>query len=237
MGLFDFLKNKTPNKEEQCPPGYKVVGRTDYGAPIYGEIEPKLHTVDKERIMVDQITSTDMQQFNMMPFNLIGPVKKFVKEGSHPFAYIDLDEMNQIAAKQEIEQINEYIIKAKNYIPRLTQDIKIDISKVVFQQYDKSYGYSRIMCTPYTFHGKISKYPLSLLFMSKYDIRSYSVTGELFYGKDGKVGKANVSIIKNGIQWIFHFKTLGRTFILFRAKTSLVPDVNGLPSVVYEFRE
>lgn len=251
MGIFDFFKKQTlitntktkehvvqkETVEKKGPPGDKVIGHTDYKEPIYVEIEPKLSYIDKERIMVDRIIGREMEQFDMMPFQLNCPVKKNIKEGTHPFAYIDLNDVNQMVAKQEIEKINEYIIQAKDYIPRLTSDVKIDISKIVFQQFSKDYGYSRIICTPYTFKGKISKYPMSLLFMSRADISGYFETGELFYGKDGNIGKANVSILTKKLHWIFEFKTVGRTLFLFRAKTNLVQDENGLPSVVYEFRE
>lgn len=257
MGLFDFLKKQTPItntketdpvvqkyvKEEKCPPGYKVVGHTDYGEPIYGEIEHKMTYVEKELIMVNRITTQDMLKFDMLPYNLNFPIIKVVKEGAHPLAYIDLTAENQSIAKTDISTINEYIIQAIDYIPKLTHDYTIQVDKTVFREYNKGYGYTRIICTPYTFAGKLSKYPISLLFMSRLDIHEYSFNGELFYERDGNITKATVNVWrrthgyeKPGTGWLFTFKTIGHTLVLSQAKSTFFPDKYGMPGVAYEFK-
>lgn len=100
------------------------------------------------------------------------------------------------------------------------------------------------MCTPHTFTGKVSKYPLSLFFISRGDIRTYSVNGELFYNEDGSWGKATVNIWRApanyrrpGTGWIFQFSTFGSEFVLSSASTTLSPDKYGQPGVVYCCRQ
>lgn len=209
---------------------------------VAGKIEGKLSLVQKERIMVNKITTQDMLRFDMLPYNLNFPIKKIVEEGAHPAAYIELDTVNQDIARSELTKINEYIAQAVDYIPKLTRDYEIQIDKIVFAPYTDGYGYSIIMCTPYTFSGKISKYPISLLFMSRLDIETYSVNGELFYGKDGNILKASVNVWKRphgykkpGTGWLFSFKTIGRTLVLHQAKSTLFADNDGVLGLAYEF--
>lgn len=99
------------------------------------------------------------------------------------------------------------------------------------------------MCTPHTFSGKISKYPISLCFMSRGDVRTYSVNGELFYNADGTFGKATVNIwrapanySRPGTGWIFTFNTFGSEFVLSKAETTLRPDEYGRATTVYRCR-
>lgn len=226
MGLFDFLKRSAGNPPSPPPE------------------EKKLSQIDKERKMVERVTTEDMLQFTMLPYDLNCPVYKFMREGGHPFAYMNLNRANQMVAKQELNKINRYILQAQEYIPLLTSDFSLQVSKVMFEEYSPDYGYSRLMCSPYTFTGKISKYPLSLSFMTRLDVRPYSAHGELVYGKDGNIMKASVNVWKSprdyskpGTGWMFTFKTIGQTFVLSQVKTTLSTDKHGMPGVVYQFEE
>lgn len=228
MGLLDFLKKKSISA-------------------VHGDRqEPatqKLTFNEKEQIMVQRVTTEDMVQFTMIPYDLNCPVHKFVGYHSHPFAYMDLNNTNQIMAKEELAKINEYIIQAREYIKFLPKDIFIKVEEVAFHEYDPRCGYTRLMCTPYTFTGKVSKFPLSLSFMTRLDSQVYTAHGELHYGKDGNVLKADVCIWKNpgnsrkAVGWFFNFKTVGRTFLLNQVKSTIRPDKDGLPGVVYQFED
>jgi len=195
---------------------------------------------EKEQIMVERVTTEDMLQFTKMPYNLNCPVHKFIGKKAHPFAYMNLDTYNQKVAKEHLMKLERMIDEIRPEIPLLKSDYYIDVRKVAFRQYDKRYGYSRLMCTPHTFTGKISKIPLTLLFMSHLNIRSYYFIGELKYNKDGEILTAHVSISREKVAysgatfWEFIFTTVDGEFLLEQAKTSLNPDKHGLPCAVYK---
>lgn len=234
MGLFDFLKKKEAPNVHINPVAEQKEEKS----------EKKLTYIEKELIMVNRITTQDMLRFDMLPYNLNFPVRKFIKEGAHPAAYIDLDEANQETAKANLHEINEYISQATDYIPKLTRDYEIQVDKIVFKEYSKGYGYTHIKCTPYTFAGKVSKYPISLFFTSRQDVNEYSVHGELFYGVDGNIMKGTVNVWrrthgyeKPGTGWLFSFKTIGHTLVLYQAKSTFFADEYGMPGIAYEFQQ
>lgn len=101
MGLFDIFKRKVDThnpSDDREPP------------------EKKMSTAEKERIMVERVTSEDMMQFSMIPYQLNCPIHKSIVSGGHPFAYMNLNNTNQTMAKEELERINKYIIQAQGYI-------------------------------------------------------------------------------------------------------------------------
>lgn len=205
-----------------------------------GKLNKELSYVQKEIIAVKKITTEDMTQFSGMPYQLNHPIQKIIKHGAHPLAYIDLDEFNQGVATKELERLDSIIINARSYIPQLTKEYHIDIKKVEFCEYDSSYGYTRLICNPYTFTGKISKHPLSLLFMSRQDIRTYSVIGELFYDASGNLDQATASIwkapknhSKPGTGWLFTFGIENSELVITKATSTLSPDEDGKPGIVY----
>lgn len=206
---------------------------TENAIPVSSKLDSQtLSKVEKELIMVQRVTTSDMEQFTMIPYQLNCPVKKFVKDGGHPFAYMDLNQANQVMAKEEIEKINVYLRQAREYIPSIPIKTEIHIDQIVFSPYSDKYGYTRLVCNPYTFSGKISKYPLCLNFMSRLDRRNQDV-GCLYYGQDGRILKADVNIFRNNLCWAFAFKTVGRTFVLHDVSTS---DNSGQMKAVYKFQ-
>lgn len=243
MGFFtNFLKSSLTSK---CPDGYKVGGVTKEGIIYYDKIikedEPqKLSTVEKERIMVQRITAKDMMQFSDIPYQLNCQIHKHMEKNGHPFAYMNLNEYNQAIAKRDLKMVNSLIVEAQRYIPILSNEFQILTEKVAFEKYDPGYGYTRIMCTPYTFTGKISKYPIYLFFMTRGGVRTYSASGELYYTQDGHISKCNVNIWREkiaytgGTGWLFKFKEIGKKLTLIEAKTNLRPDKYGQPTVVYK---
>lgn len=243
MGYFANLLKSSFKKP---PDGYKVGGVTKEGIVYYEKIkkegEPeKLSANDKKRIMVQRVTTDDMLQFPDIPYQLNCPIHKQLAKNSHPFAYMNLNEFNQNIAIKDLKRLDGYIIQARTYIPLLTKEYHIDIKKIMFKEYNESYGYTRLMCEPFTFTGKKSKYPISLFFMTRGDIRTYSANGELFYDANGLFGKATVNIWKApadysrpGTGWLFTFKTIGKDFVLSEVKTTLRPDKYGQPTTVYK---
>lgn len=226
MGIFDFLKKTSVTKS------------------ITLKSTQKLSYVDKERIMVERVTTSDMLQFTMLPYDLNCPVHKFIPEGGHPFAYMNLNKTNQTVAREELAKINEHILRAQNRIPSLTPDTFLQIDKIVFKKYSPYHGYTRLICTPYTFTGKIAKYPLSLSFMTKLESCPYEATGDLFYGKDGNIQKATVNIMytmndRKGswVIWQFTFKVVEQVLVISQAKTNLEPDEHGLAGIVYQLAD
>lgn len=237
MGFFsNFLKSSLTGK---CPKGYKVGGVTKEGFIYYDRIEkegepPKLSTADKERIMVQRITERDMLQFPGIPYQLNGKIHKQMAKNSHPFAYMNLNGQNRAIAKRDLKMVNGLIVDAQKYIRLLSAEFQIHVEKVAFDQYDPGYGYTRIMCTPYTFTGKLAKYPISLSFMTKMNVNSYSAHGELFYEKDGTISKGSVYLWRNGTGWFFTLKKANGVLSISEAKTTLRPDKCGQATVVYK---
>jgi len=234
--LLNFIRTSLTKK---CPDGYKVGGVTKEGIVYYekikreGDVE-KLSTNDKKRIMVRRITQEDMLQFPDIPYQLNAPIQKELREKTQPFACMDLNEYNQAIAKRDLKMVNALIVDAQKYIRLLSSDFQINIGKVAFRQYSPDYGYTKIMCEPYTFTGKISKYPISLLFMTRMDIKSYSAHGELFYEKNGEITKGSVNIWRNGTGWFFTLKKIDGVLSISEVKTTLRPDKYGRATTVYK---
>lgn len=240
--LANFFKSSLTKK---CPEGYKVGGVTKEGVIYYEKIETdgeprKLSTAEKERIMVQRITAEDMLQFPDIPYQLDCPIHKQMAKNSHPFAYMDLNEYNRSVAKRDLKMINGLIVDAQKYIKLLSGDFLIRTERIAFEQYSPDYGYTKIMCTPYTFAGKVSKYPIYLSFMSKMNTRTYSVSGELYYEIDGHISKGTVNIwmeqvaYSGGTGWSFKLKEVDKKLSIIEAKTNLRPDKYGQPTVVYK---
>ena len=194
-----------------------------------------MSTVDKERILVERITDDDMKQFTMIPFQLDRPMHKFNEDKAHPFAWIEFDECNESIAKKELEYINGHINESKLYCEIIPKDLKIPINQIMFHKYDDAYGFSRLICNPYTLTGKTSKYPLSILFMTDLRKRRWTI-GELFYGKDGSIMKGHVTIPYDGYHYEYQFSTVGRTLIVKTIKSDVKPDKDGIASIIYQFQ-
>lgn len=202
----------------------------------YGETTFIQSPIDSEIELVNRISNADMEQFDMIPYHLEGPVKKYTKDGGHPFAYIEIDEINQRCAVIALSEINTYISQSKNYCPVIPHDLEIPIDQIKFSEYAPNYGYSRLMCTPYTSTGKISKYPLSLFFTT--DLRKQNYTsGELFYGRDGNIMKGKVNIWRDSVFFQYNFQTIGRSLVIKDIKSNLVQDEHGMATTIYHFQK
>lgn len=224
MGVFDFFKTKaeTPLKVE-CV-----------------NLETTVKTI------TPQIAPGDMEQFLLLPFSFAGC--KFIGKSDEPqTAYVDLDQKNQVAAWDEIEKINLFIEQSRNYSALIPKNIRIPNEEIVYSQYNESYGYSRLICSPYTLKGNKSKYPLKFIFMTKSKEATYiqkrnkvtvipadSTNGEIVYAQDGQPAKAKVNFWRDGVGFFYEFKTIGRTFLINRIKSTAKRDITDMPVVIYE---
>lgn len=227
-----FFKKKHPN------PSSKMEKDKTLGSfPIENK---KPSRVEIEQALVERIQTEDMAQFQMIPFDLNCKIKKFIKPGGHPFAYIDLNKTNQLSAKEELMKINEYIIQSYDYVPGIRNKAILHVGRIVFEEYGSGYGYTRLICTPYTESGRISKSPLHLSFMTRLDNTDYQATGKLFYAIDGSVIRAEVHISQNAHTEryegrSFYFKTVGRTFVLNEVKATNPKERFSSPETIYKF--
>lgn len=184
-----------------------------------------LSYVEKERILVEYITTADMRQFHEIPYDLNCVMHKENKPRSHPFAYYILNEKNQKIAREHLQQLNDIIDFHRDIIPKLTNDVYIDVDKIMYQPYGEDYGYSRLMCSPYSFDGSLSPKPISLNFSTRLDVHCYQALGEIIYKQNGHFQSACVNIWKDispskgsNIGWFFTFSTVDSEFVLYEVK-------------------
>lgn len=195
---------------------------------------------EKEVLKVQHVRTEDMLQFTGIPYDMNCPVQKSLQDGGHPLAYMDLNSYNVKIAKSHLKQLDEIIDSHRKEIPLLEKRYFIDVGKIAFSAYSSSYGYTKLICEPYTFSGSVSKFPVKLTFMSRLDRRSYMVNGSISYDENGNIANAEVSIshesgsFSGGTMWLFNFCTVLDNLVLWQAKTTLAPDEKGLPSAVYK---
>lgn len=194
----------------------------------------QLSTVEKETIMVQRVSTEDMLQFPQLPYNLDAPVHKFIREGGHPYAYINLDYGNQTIAIKHLQLLNNIIKKARSQVPALYGALAINVNKIAFQEYSPQYGYTRLMCAPHTFTGKPSAHPLTLSFMTNLDTGKYSALGQVVYRADGSIARAEAHIYRNHSGYHFYFSELEGELTLMQVKSLSVLDERGLPSSIYK---
>lgn len=214
MGVLDFLSKLTVKPKE----------------PVLPKTSVELTAVEKERIMVQRVTTHDMVQFTAMPYNLDCEIKKHDMPQSHPFAYIDLDRNNIAVAELELVKLNAHLGMAHQLCKKVPRGIEVPVKDIVYKP-PKNYGYTRLICTPHTFTGKVAKYPLSLSFMTDLSKTTNTTHGEMFYGQNGVVQKAEVYCWRNGKGYFFHFKTEGCNLVLSKIE---VADTSGVKVIVYQ---
>lgn len=169
-----------------------------------GKSKNNISQIEKEHIMVENVTTDDMRELKEMPFICNTEVKKYIHERNHPFAYMDLFGENINIVKSEIKKMNVIIKESIKDYPDIPQNLRIPESELVFQS--TNYGYTRIKCTPKTFTGKPAKYPYLLYFCTDLSKLGNTTHGELTYGQDGKVQKATVCFWRNHNQFVMNYK-------------------------------
>ncbi len=165
----------------------------------------KIDWREKELITVQNTATEDMRLLHM-PFVCNTEVKKYIHEGNHPFAYMEILGENINIVKAEIKKMNTIIKEGIRDYPGIPQNLSIPAGSLVFQSPNEGYGYTRIMCTPKTYEGNKSKHPYTLYFCTDLSKRGNTTHGELTYGQDGKVQKAKVVFWRNNSQFVLNFK-------------------------------
>ena len=188
---------------------------------LSGELDKELSNVQKEIIMVKNVTLDAMRKFPSLPYNFNCPIQQDIKEGTHPTANMDLDKENQRIALESLEYLNSIIEKSRNRIKPIPKKVRIPIKDIIFKPVNTGYGYSHLVCTPYTPTGKLAKHPIYLFFTTDLDKSRDETHGTVHYGKNGLISKAEVYIWKNKTGFAFSFRTVEGSLILQAAKSSM----------------
>lgn len=176
------------------------------------ETKQNLSSFEKELITVKNITKKDMYELQFSPFLWNTEIIKIIREGMHPLAYMNIVGENIDRVFLEIDKINFVIKEDLKKYPQLPHTIKIDTKKLVFSS--STHEYTRIICTPKTYTGKLSKYPYTLYFATDLSHTDDMTFGELTYNKDGKVEKARINFWKSGKHIFLTYKTIDAKLVL-----------------------
>ena len=176
---------------------------------------------DKERILVQRVTTEDMVQFGKMPYYLNCPVHKSIRAHAHPFAYMNLVGRNVTAAKNSLDEMNNRIHFDSSLSP-VIPSLSIPVEDIVFTP-SSEHGYTKLICTPYTFEGETSQFPLTLSFMTNLtepmDTPLKDTThGSLYYNKEGNVAKADIYFWRRNEGFFFYYETLNQSFLLSKVE-------------------
>lgn len=221
MGLMDLFKRKGKETEQ-------IASETPHI-----DINEKWAQIDTEHRLVANLQQKDMAQFPLIPYHFKSPIQKEFAPNHHPQAYIDLDEENQEVANQSLQYMNSFLQDSYKLSKKIPKNIYIPLDQIIFNQYGESSEYSRLICTPYTPKGKISKYPISLFFCTCMDCDRDTTHGKLFYTEDGRIGKANVYCWRKRTGYFYEFKTIDKQFLLYQIKCSSITNSQGRPQVIY----
>lgn len=181
-----------------------------------------------------RITVQDMLHFADSPYAFDQQLYTYVPETTHPDIFMDLSPHNIEIAKQHFSMLNSLIFEQFSNIPRLNPLFLVSPDSLAFYPYHDSYGYTRIVCTPYTPSGGISRSPFYLCYMTRLDNPGSSLNGMIFYGVDGRIRKATMNSWRRVSDdlpsdgWAFEFKDRGGQLALWEATTTLGAP-NGYP--------
>lgn len=202
----------------------------------------KMTSADKERICVQRMQASDMLQFTGMPYNLNCKLKKFDRPGAHAYAFMDLTLHNIGVAKAELKRLNTVIADAKRYVPDIPKWANINIGKIAFRQWSSNYGYTRLVCKPYTYTGEREMFPLELQYMSKNTELGYHVTGEIKYRQNGQIANATVncwqrrSWKQSADGWLYRIYDgdENQSLAIYEILSTIRRDVHGQPMPVFK---
>lgn len=220
MKFFEFLKKKS---------------KTKYILEKYNKdyISP---SIIKAYEQVLDIRQGDMEQFTMIPYQLNCQIFKYLSKERTSFAYMFINQPNYHVVVDELKKLNLYILQASEYVELVYPYACIRTRELKFK-YNEGFDFTRLVCTPYTPKKLVSKYPLYLHFTTGINSGNDYEFGKVYYGRDGKIAKAEVIIWRNHIGWLFKFKTLGRTLLISEIESTLNPDEYGRMGTIYKFEE
>lgn len=198
-----------------------------------GTTQRKLSYAEKERILARRVTTQDMVQFSGMPYCLNRPVRLFDEPHGHAYAYISLTGPNISAAIVELERMNARLRTDSRVSPKIPSSLQIPVRDIVFTP-SKERGCTKLLCSPYTFEGKVAEIPLSLVFMTNLDGEKDSTHGTLHYAPDGHVAKATIYFWRNRSGYFFYYETLNQSFVLSKVELSTVTVSSYSPEIIYK---
>ena len=168
--------------------------------------------IEKEFAIAERVTIDDMIQLTNLPFLWNAEIQKYLD--GHPFAYMDIVGDNLTIVEQEIQKMNAQIKLDLNRYKELPQSLRIPFEKLFFTKIGY-YSYTRLICTPKTFTGKPSKYPINLYFTTdETKIGISSSHGNIYYGQNGKIEKAEIHFWKNHNRTSLIYKTINGVLTL-----------------------
>ena len=169
-----------------------------------------MSSIEKENLLAERVTIEDMKDVENSPFAWDGKIEKNM--GGHAFAFMRMSDTNKEVLKSEISKLNAKIKQDLKKYPKVPQNVKIDYNKLVFDS--KDYGFTRIICTPKTLTGKLAKYPFSVQFCTDFS-KPDTVHGDLTYGLDGTIVKANIYVWKKENHTFLIYKTIENELTLY----------------------
>lgn len=225
MGLFDS------NEKSRQPTDSQL---SNHSTEVYQPAKTAVLTKhSKEDITVQRVTLQDMEQFSLLPFVWNSDIQKVIGPSIQPYAYIDIVGSNIYAACLELEEMNKLLLEANRCTPLVPRITDIPVDDIVFTPSKKT-SYSKIICSPYSFSGRVSKYPASLFFTTSHMVDEDSTHGELFYGRSGKVEKAEVICWRKKNGFFFYFKTIDGKLALDKIVSTIIINDRGLPGTIYK---
>ncbi len=226
MGIFDFLKRKKKCNERN-PIGTEM---EVYVPAIKGELIDH----DKEEFTVKLITLKDMEQFTSLPFEWNCNIKKVTGPSTKPYAYMDIVEKNVDIVVDELEYMNTELLCTHHLSPLIPVTLQIPIEDVLLKP-RKQGSYSKIVCTPHTFTGRVSKYPASIYFTTDLHVTDADTThGELFYNRNGKIAKAKICFWRQHTGYFVYFRTTNGELTVAKIESTIVTNDRGLPGIIYK---
>ena len=230
MGLFDFLKKKQPSSKPLSPE--TPAANIEEAIPAKNA---ELTDHSKKEITVQRVCIEDMQQFTCMPFAWNAEIQKVIGPSTQPYAFMDIVGSNLFAAQLALEQMNAYLLEANRHIYPAYRIIKIPVDKIVFTP-SQNTSYSKIICTPYTYTKRISKFPASLFFNTAHGVDIDSTHGELFYDRNGNIGKAEIICWRKQRGFFFFYNTVNSELVLDRIETVAPRYANRDHTILYKNR-
>lgn len=193
-----------------------------WGAAALDKLRQRHEKEELRRKQCDSFTIDDMQQFPDIPFGWSWVPDLFHTDGE---AWFMLNMNNQQVAQDYISVLNDHIIDAHDYIDGI-DNLYIDLTQIdysyPFPMRWNSKANTRVVCTPYTPTGKISKYPASLHFATSVNRKEWDGSMSQFHPimgiinllKDGNIGSADVWFTEGTQQTLFLFRLFGLSLVI-----------------------
>ena len=193
-----------------------------WGAAALVKLRQRYEKEDVRRKQCDRFTIEDMHQFPDIPFGWHWVMELNHTEGE---AWFMLNMNNQQIAEDYISVLNNHIIDAHDYIKGINH-LSIDLTQIDYlypiPMQMNSKANTRVVCTPYTPTGKISKYPASLHFATSVNQKGWNgtvtqfhpVMGRINLLKDGNIGSADVCFTEGAKQTLFIFRLFGLSLVI-----------------------